>query len=140
MVQLEFLQLFLQTLLQRNDIMYFYIVSTMNHTSQHDVLEISYINVGSMNTTIRWFSSLTCHSSVFTIEWYAALNPDQLGTPTLTLNSTSFGLTIPNNIANNGSQLYWRLLAHEWVGMPCAQNSANRYYQWDTNGEMFPIK
>jgi hypothetical protein len=111
-------------------------VPTLNHTSQRDVLEFSYIGVGPINTTVRWrYSSLTCHPSVFSIQWYTTPNPDQLDTPLLMLNSTSSGITFPTNITNGS--LYWRLLAHEGAGILCARDvSANRYYLWDTNSKL----
>jgi hypothetical protein len=111
-------------------------VPALNHTSQRDVLEFSYIGVGPINTTVRWrYSSLTCHPSVFSIQWYTTPNPDQLDTPLLMLNSTSSGITFPTNITNGS--LYWRLLAHEGAGILCARDvSANRYYLWDTNSKL----
>ena len=104
------------------------------------MLELYYpeFSVGPVNTSIGWtYSSLTCHPAVFTIEGYAHredIMPDNMGTPTLTLNSTSSVLTFPTDMTN-GHSLYWRLLAHEESGTPCAQDSAVRYYQLDTNGE-----
>ena len=55
-------------------------------------------------------------------------------TPTLTLNATSSPLTFPTNSTHGA--LYWRLLAHEHSGTPCARDSAVRYCQLDTNGEL----
>ena len=113
----------------------------MNETSQRDVLELYYpeFSVGPVNTSIGWtYSNLTCRSAVFTIEGYTDKDAIQMGTPTLTFNSTSSVLTFPTNMTN-GHSLYWRLLAREESGTPCAQDSAVRYYQLDTNGET-PLK
>ena len=114
-----------------------YIVPLANETSVPDVLELYYpqFSVGAVNTSMGWtYSNLTCHPSVFTIEGYAAIPPDQLATPTLTLNSTSSGLTFPTNMTNGS--LYWRLLAHEGAGRPC--DTVNVYYQLNASGK--PMK
>ena len=98
--------------------------------------EMSYplLGTGSVNTTIGWtYSSLTCHTSVFIIQGYADRDdiPDNRS---LNLSSTSSVLTFPTNITNGS--LYWRLLAHDVAGTPCAQESALMYYYFDSNGKI----
>ena len=109
-------------------------VSFQNRTVR-DTLELSYplFSVGPDNTTIRWtYSNLTCHPSVFIIQGYADRDdiPDN---PSLNLTSTSSVLTFPTNITNGS--LYWRILAHDVAGTPCAQESAVQYYHLDASGE-----
>ena len=112
-------------------------LGTHRSNTLRDVLEFSYpqFSVGPVNTTIGWtYSSLTCHPSVFIIQGYADRDgiPDN---PSLNLTSTSSVLTFPTNITNGS--LYWRLLAHDVAGTPCAQESGLRYYQLDSsNGEI----
>ena len=92
-----------------------------------------YFSVGPVNTTIGWtYSNLTCHPSVFIIQGYADRDdiPDN---PSLNLTSTSSVLTFPTNITNGS--LYWRLLAHDVAGTPCAQESALVC----TNGKIYNI-
>ena len=106
--------------------------------SLHDVLELYYpeFGVGAENTSIGWrYSSLTCQPTVFTLQGYADRNAIMQDTPTLTLNATSSPLTFPTNTTHGA--LYWRLLAHEHSGTPCARDSAVRYYQLDTNSEVW---
>ena len=113
------------------------IIGTTRNNTLRDVLELSYpqFSVGPVNTTIGWtYSNLTCHPSVFIIQGYADRDdiPDN---PSLNLTSTFSVLTFPNNITNGS--LYWRLLAHDVAGTPCAQESAVLFYYLDAiNGEM----
>ena len=104
--------------------------STQNDTQEEGaVLDHPQFRMGPVNTTIGWtYSNLTCHPSVFIIQGYADRNdiPDN---PSLNLTSTSSVLTFPTNITNGS--LYWRLLAHDVAGTPCAQESI---YYMDDNG------
>ena len=93
-----------------------------------------HFSVGPVNTTIGWtYSNLTCHPSVFIIQGYAC-REDIPDNSSLNFTSTSSVLTFPTNITNGS--LYWRLLAHDVAGTPCAQESAVLFYYLDANGEM----
>ena len=113
---------------------------TLLNVTANDSLELSYpsLSTGPVNTTIGWtYSNLTCHPSVFIIQGYADRDdiPDN---PFLNLTSTSSVLTFPTNITNGS--LYWRILAHDVAGTPCAQESALMYYYLDSSGKIHIIK
>ena len=114
----------------------FYLGTHQNNTVR-DILELSYqqFSVGPVNTSIGWiYSSQTCHPSVFIIQGHADRD-DIPHNPSLNLTSTSSVLTFPTNITNGS--LYWRLLAHDVAGTPCAQESAVLFYYLDAiNGKM----
>ena len=81
--------------------------------------------------SLGWtYSNLTCHPSVFTIQGHVDISDN----PSPNLTSTSSVLTFPTNITNGS--LYWRLLAQDVTGTPCAQESARVYYYLDTNGNL----
>ena len=105
-------------------------VSTQeDETQERAYLDYPQFSVGPVNTTIGWtYSNLTCHPSVFIIQGYADRD-DIPDTPSLNLTSTSSVLTFPTNITNGS--LYWRLLAHDVAGTPCALESV---YFKKTNG------
>ena len=109
---------------------------TLQNVTARDVLELSYplLSIGPVTTTIGWtYSNLTCHPSVFIIQGYADRDdiPDN---PSLNLTSISSVVTFPTNITNGS--LYWRLLAHDVAGTPCAQESALIYYYLNVNGKI----
>ena len=73
------------------------------------------------------------HQSSIIIQGYADRDdiPDN---PSLNLTSTSSVLIFPTNVTNGS--LYWRILARDVAGTPCAQESAVLFYYLDANGEM----
>ena len=100
-------------------------VSLQDGPVERAVLDYSQFSIGPVNTTIGWtYSNLTCYLSVFIIQGYAD-SDDIPDNPSLNLTSTSSVLTFPTNITNGS--LYWRLLAHDVAGTPCAQESV--YFQ-----------